>query len=1008
MGSTRSKRSPSVPSRLRLSLEIGGSAAVVAFVLFGWAWFNSRPSSCRHLLTGASFAGRAAAFDNYVNSGLDHGSSCQLVNLAGTRGLLLASAAFSLFSGVLLWAMLARSWSRAWVIDQFRSAAVIRFVPLCAAVLDVAVHLLILGSIRLDRTPAGSTIVLGENIAKTLPALAWPKFIAFAVSVIALVVSWGAQINRQRLPLDGPTDGPIWSPPAKVGGLGICCSGGGIRAGSVALGALSSLEAVTVEAAGVRVLAPTERNGTRSVLDRSRYLASVSGGGYTAGAWRIARGTQSGPAVLESRLWPAGIVGDPLAYTEAPPTDYDSVAATGEPSLYRHVQSRRAFLRTGRGGLPASAVTALAFLAFHLLLLAATIAVVAWPFGRLSRSWFVFGGVGCQTLVLEVGGAEIAGVQGGDLGPELCHRASEAVTVAGTMDAGNRVIAKPEADPCASGTDPLLTHSETRAHCFLHRRGVQMPIKPSLTIPVISLGTLAGFVFLGKLVLWRTARRRRLTILSTAIGCSAAFVGILLLGLPMLVDATYPIVTNPAGGTLLAGSGLVGSVGVVAFRVAKRELGRRLALAGAVLLALAALAFFVVVAGQAALGDGLFSLGSDGRWAGYRWYLVLLAVMAVAYLVLDPRWWSLHTLYRNRLRGAFATSRRSADAPKALRRARLVQGETDEYEQGGARLYPFRQGKEPRLPAYADAPGPKPLICCSAARPTRTATGIRSLSMVFEPDKVTLYEPRYDAKLQVFCHEARAIDYMGALGKSAQAEGTLSALMAMSGAAVDSAMGRFDQRAPTALFAALNVRLGVWMPNPRYVHGSRRLPRTRLAYLLKDIVGYYRLDDHHVHVTDGGHRENLGLVELLRRRCRTIICIDASGDPPGSFATLRQAATLAQIEVAAVVDLRGLPSHADTPAAQPFVVLPVTYGDGPTKSEGQIVYVWATVCADLPVGLQAFLAEDPRFPQYSTGDQFLSERQFRHLVLYGQEAMRRALADPSVQVAVANAVLQAT
>ena len=86
----------------------------------------------------------------------------------------------------------------------------------------------------------------------------------------------------------------------------------------------------------------------------------------------------------------------------------------------------------------------------------------------------------------------------------------------------------------------------------------------------------------------------------------------------------------------------------------------------------------------------------------------------------------------------------------------------------------------------------------------------------------------------------------------------------------------------------------------------------------------------------------------------------------------------------------------------------MTYGDGPTKSEGQIVYVWATVCADLPVGLQAFLAEDPRFPQYSTGDQFLSERQFRHLVLYGQEAMRRALADPSVQVAVANAVLQAT
>ena len=43
-----------------------------------------------------------------------------------------------------------------------------------------------------------------------------------------------------------------------------------------------------------------------------------------------------------------------------------------------------------------------------------------------------------------------------------------------------------------------------------------------------------------------------------------------------------------------------------------------------------------------------------------------------------------------------------------------------------------------------------------------------------------------------------------------------------------------------------------------------------------------------VYVTDGGHWENLGLVELLRRGCGQILCFDAAGDDLKHFSTLSQ------------------------------------------------------------------------------------------------------------------------
>src|SRR5207247_2608745 len=56
-------------------------------------------------------------------------------------------------------------------------------------------------------------------------------------------------------------------------------------------------------------------------------------------------------------------------------------------------------------------------------------------------------------------------------------------------------------------------------------------------------------------------------------------------------------------------------------------------------------------------------------------------------------------------------------------------------------------------------------------------------------------------------------------------------------------------------------------------------------------------DDRWMYVTDGGHYENLGLVEILRSGSREIYCFDASGDSTDTFGTLADAMRLAREEL---------------------------------------------------------------------------------------------------------------
>jgi hypothetical protein len=140
----------------------------------------------------------------------------------------------------------------------------------------------------------------------------------------------------------------------------------------------------------------------------------------------------------------------------------------------------------------------------------------------------------------------------------------------------------------------------------------------------------------------------------------------------------------------------------------------------------------------------------------------------------------------------------------------------------------------------------------------------------------------------------------------------LATAMAVSGAAAAPNMGRSTVRFLTFILALLNIRLGYWLPNPRreltprrgFVYwASRPWRRVGPFYLFREMLGWVNERSANVNLSDGGHMENLGLFNLLRRRCRVIVVSDAEADQKMTFGGLAHVIRLARIDLAVTVDI---------------------------------------------------------------------------------------------------------
>jgi hypothetical protein len=237
---------------------------------------------------------------------------------------------------------------------------------------------------------------------------------------------------------------------------------------------------------------------------------------------------------------------------------------------------------------------------------------------------------------------------------------------------------------------------------------------------------------------------------------------------------------------------------------------------------------------------------------------------------------------------------------------------------------------------------------------------------------------------------------------------TLAAAVAMSGAALSPSMGKQTRWPLRFIMALANVRLGVWIPNPRNVAARymahresyrprstktverRFYPRPRATYLARELFGLNHVRQKYLYVTDGGHYENLGLVELLRRGCTHIFCFDASGGE--SFSSLGDAVALARSELQVEIQIDPeplVPKGERKLADSDSVVGTITYpGGGPT---GTLVYSRTVMTAKAPWDVHAYHEADAKFPHNTTADQLYTDQKFEAYRALGSTAARNAV-----------------
>lgn len=211
---------------------------------------------------------------------------------------------------------------------------------------------------------------------------------------------------------------------------------------------------------------------------------------------------------------------------------------------------------------------------------------------------------------------------------------------------------------------------------------------------------------------------------------------------------------------------------------------------------------------------------------------------------------------------------------------------------------------------------------------------------------------------------------------------TLGTAMAISGAAVSPNQGYNSSPLIGFLLMLFNVRLGWWLRNPKKRQTRRGGPLWGITPALKELAGATTDDGPWIYLSDGGHFENLGLYEMVRRRCRFIVISDAGCDPQCSFEDLGNAVRKIFIDFGVSINFKRLEIRArQNPPAANAAVAGVRYAIGNiyypgSDRPGWLLYIKPTYHGTTEgVDVRSYAADHPAFPHESTTDQWFSESQ---------------------------------
>jgi len=269
-------------------------------------------------------------------------------------------------------------------------------------------------------------------------------------------------------------------------------------------------------------------------------------------------------------------------------------------------------------------------------------------------------------------------------------------------------------------------------------------------------------------------------------------------------------------------------------------------------------------------------------------------------------------------------------------------------------------------------------------------------------DSHALLEPK---TLQPLPCPQGANNVFGEAGSAVPAEPcALSRWMAISGAAFSTGLGANTRTGVSVLLGVANVRLGYWWasgaPSDARKSKLRRLFRTQ-AYLYGEMLGRFAGNEYmHWYLSDGGHSENTGAYELIRRHLPFIVLLDNGADADYEFEDFGNLARRVRIDFGAEISpvansewnqlgivgpgasatgLGGLrrprTGEIGVALAQSAIALfKVTYPA--SKRRSLLVLAKPTLVGDEPNDVVNYASTHEAFPQEPTSDQFFDEAQW--------------------------------
>lgn len=360
-------------------------------------------------------------------------------------------------------------------------------------------------------------------------------------------------------------------------------------------------------------------------------------------------------------------------------------------------------------------------------------------------------------------------------------------------------------------------------------------------------------------------------------------------------------------------------------------------------------------------------------WKALMWMAVLLFCAWLLAIRVDINEFSLHQFYRNRLVRCYLGASRDNS-----RRPNLFTGFDPDDDLELKDFNPIEDG-------YT---GPYPIINTSLnlVHGENLAWQERKAESFFFTPAWCGYDVENGRSTHADKSELKGLSRFGYRPTSAfstKGGPKIGQAVAISGAAASPNSGYHSAPATGFLMTVFDVRLGWWIGNPRHTHYWKAAsPTLGLLYLFYELMGLTNDRRGFVYLSDGGHFENLGVYELVRRRCRFIIACDAEQDGSYRFEGLGNAIRKCRTDLGVEIDIvtDRLRPNAETGASGSHCVVgviryPEKDGSG-MNLQGTLLYIKASMTGDEPGDVAEHKHNDCTFPHTPTADQWFTEAQF--------------------------------